>query len=373
MEISVKPVRSHRELRKFIYLPARIHRNHDTWLPPIYMDEWEFFNPKKNKSFGYCDTILLLAWKNGKAVGRIMGIINKRYNEIHHENHARFIFMECYHDREVFHALISAVEDWAREKGMVKVIGPLGFSDKDPQGFQINGFEYQTILATVGNYPYMVDLLEKEGYTKKVDLRDYLIDIPSELPELYKRVYRRVSHRADFEIIEFENRKQLKPYIIPVLQLMNDTYSVIYGFVPLTEKEMIELAKRYLPVLDPHFVKVVKVADEIVGFVIGMPDISEGLKKSHGHLFPFGIFHILRTMKKATHLTLLLGAIKPDFRNFGVDVMMGIKMMETASARNIKTIESHLILEHNHRMNGEVEKVGGKIIKRFRIFQKDLV
>lgn len=373
MDIIVKPVSGKRELRQFIYLPARIHTHHETWLPPIYMDEWEFFNPKKNKSFSYCDTILLLAWKKGKVVGRIMGIINRRYNKLHNERHGRFIFMECYEDREVFHALIHAVEEWAREHGMTKLVGPLGFSDKDPQGFQIEGFDYQTILATVGNYPYMVDFLEQEGYTKKVDLKDYLIEVPETLPEVYERAYRMLSSRNDMKIVEFGSRKELKPFIIPVLQLMNDTYSVIYGFVPLTEKEMVELAKRYLPVLNPHFVKVVTNEGSVIGFVVGMSDLSEGLKKSGGHLFPFGLVHILRSLKKTTHLTLLLGAIHPEFRNKGIDVLMGIRLIETASKRNIKTIESHLILEHNKRMNGEVERVGGKVIKKFRIFQKDLV
>ncbi len=373
MDVNIQPVITRRELKKFIYLPEKIHKDHKTWLPPIYQDEWAFFNPKKNKAFGYCDTVLYLAYRGQEPVGRIMGIINHKYNEAHQEKYGRFIFMECYDDQAVAHALITKVEEWAREKGMEKLIGPLGFSDKDPQGFQIMGFEYQTVVAMVGNYEYMVHLIENEGYTKKVDLHDYLVTVPEVLPQLYQRVYERISGRTEFyEMKEFTSRKELKKYIVPVFRLTNEIYAPIYGFVPLSEKEMYELADRYIPILDPHFAKVVLVNGEVVAYVVGMPDISEGIKKAKGRLFPFGFIHILRSMKKAKGIVLLLGGIKPEFRNNGMDVLMGIKMMESAAERGMETIESHLILETNKSMIGEVEKVGGKLIKKFRIFQKDL-
>ncbi len=374
MEVSIRPVKTKSELKQFIYLPAEIHKNHKTWLPPIYKDEWAFFNPKKNKSFLYSDTVLYLAYQDKKVVGRIMGIIHKKYNEIHNEKNGRFFLMECYDDKEIAHALISAVEDWAREKGMEKLIGPLGFSDKDPQGFQISGFEHQTVVATVGNYEYMPRLIENEGYTKKVDLHDYIISIPDELPILYQKVYERISSRNShrYEMVEFKTKRDLKKYIIPVFRLINEIYEPIYGFIPLSEKEMYELADQYLPILEPEFVKAVLVEGELVAFVIAMPEISEGIKRSKGHLFPFGFIHILRSMKKSKGIVLLLGGIKPEYRKNGVDVLMGIKMMETASKRGMVTLESHLILETNKPMIGEVKKIGGKLYKEFRIFQKDL-
>ncbi len=374
MEVSIQPVKTKSDLKKFIYLPAEIHKNHKTWLPPIYKDEWAFYNPEKNKAFLYSDTVLYLAYRGKKAVGRIMGIIHNKYNEIHNEKNGRFFSMECYEDDEVAHALITAVEEWAREKGMEKLIGPLGFSDKDPQGFQISGFEHQTVVATVGNYDYMPRLIENEGYTKKVDLHDYIISIPDELPILYKKVYDRISSRNShrYEMVEFGSKKELKKYIIPVFRLINEIYEPIYGFIPLTEKEMYELADQYLPILEPEFVKAVFVEGELVAFVIAMPEISEGIKRSKGHLFPFGFIHILRSMKKSKGIVLLLGGIKPEYRKNGVDVLMGIKMMESASKREMVTLESHLILETNKPMIGEVQKIGGKLYKKFRIFQKDL-
>jgi hypothetical protein len=373
MEVTIQPVKTRRDLRKFIYLPEKIHEGHETWMPPLYADEWAFFNPKKNRSFHYSDTVLYLAFKGEKVVGRIMGIINHRYNEIHHEQDGRFIFMECYDDQEVAHALITAVEVWAREKGMVRLVGPLGFSDKDPQGFQIEGFRYPSVVAMVGNHPYMPKLIEKEGYVKKVDLHDYYIDVPEVLPKLYQRVYERISNRSvTYEMLEFKTKKELKDYIVPCFRLVNEIYTPIYGFVPMTEKEMMELAKRYLPALNPHFVKVVLDKGEVIAFIVGIPDFSEGAKKAKGRLFPFGFIHILRALKKSRHLVLLLGGIKPEYRNNGLDVLMGIKMLESASKNGMETIESHLILETNTPMIGEVLKVGGRLVKKFRIFQKEL-
>jgi hypothetical protein len=372
MTIKIIEVKTKRDLRKYIYLPEKIHANDENWVPPIYSDEWNFYNPKKNKSFSYCDTILLLALKNGKVAGRIMGIINHRYNELKNEKHGRFEFLECRDEPSVAHALISQVEDWAKNRGMNHLVGPLGFSDKDPQGFLIEGFDHLAIIATTYNREYMVNLITKEGYIKNVDLLDYIIEVPADIPEIYKRIYKRLSHKADFKIVEFANRKEIKPYIIPVLQLMNETYGEIYGFVPLDEKEMVDLAKRYLPILHPDFIKLVLLEKEVIGFVVGIPDLSTGLKKAKGKLFPFGIFKIFRAMKKSKRLNLLLGAIKPKYQGLGIDVIMGVKMMESAIQRGMTEIESHLILENNHKMNGEVIKAGGKVYKQFRIYKKAL-
>ena len=342
-------------------------------MPPLYVDEWAFFNPKKNKSFQYSDTVLYLAYRGKEAVGRIMGIINHRYNEIHKENDGRFIFMECGDDQEVAHALITAVEEWARGKGMSRMVGPLGFSDKDPQGFQIEGFQHQAVVAMVANHPFMPKLIEKEGYVKKVDLHDYYIRVPEVLPKLYQRVYDRISGRSSsYEMLEFTSKKKLKEYIVPCFRLVNEIYAPIYGFVPMTDKEMVELAKRYLPALNPHFVKMVIDKGEVVAFVVGISDFSEGAKKAKGRLFPFGFIHILRALKNSKLLVLLLGGIKPEYRNNGLDVLMGIKMLESASKNGMESIESHLVLETNTPMIGEVKKVGGELFKKFRIYQKDL-
>ena len=371
-ELIIKEVITKKDLRKFIYLPAKVHKNDPEWLPPIYMDEWALFNRKKNKSYQYADAVLYLAFRDKEPVGRIMGIINRRYNEIQNERHGRFCFMECFEDQEVVHALISKVEDWAKERGMEKMVGPLGFSDKDPQGFQIEGFEYPSFIVSATNSPYMPLLIEKEGYVKKVDLVNYFIKRPEKLPVIYERAYSRITRNSGFKIIEFNSKKEIKPYIIPVLELMNDAFEEIYGFVPLTDEEKIEFADRYLLIIDPKFVKLVEVEGNVVGFAIGIPDISPGIKAAKGKLFPFGIIKILRESKRSKKLLMMLGGIKKEFRGQGVDVLMAVRILESCIKHKMDSIDVHLVLETNTRMRAEAERVDGQIIKKFRIYQKSL-
>ena len=373
-DIIIQEVTSKSYLRKFIHLPASIHQNHDNWVPPIYMDEWEFFNPKKNKCFDSCDTILLLAYRSDKVVGRIMGIIHRKYNEKHQENHARFAFFETWNDEEVASTLIGAIEIWGRKKGMNRLVGPLAFSDKDPQGFLIEGFDEPAVIASNCNFPYQAELLEKNAYSKQVDLVVYQIKIPNPIPEFYLKIQERaIRINAGLTILEFTSRRKVKPYIHKVLHLLNQTFTEIYGFTPFTEAEMDDFANRYLFLINPRFIKIaVNSEDKVVAFVIAMSHIGEGIKKAKGYLFPFGIFRIFAAGRKTNQLNLMLGGIDPDFRGKGLDVMMGVKLMQSAMKQGKTVIDSHLELEYNTKVRAEMEKMGGIVYKRFRIFGKDL-
>jgi hypothetical protein len=373
MSIEIKLVHTKKDLKTFIYLPEKINAGYKNWLHPIFMDEWSFFQPKSNKSFSYCDTFLALAYKDGKAAGRIMGIINRQYNELHNEPYARFYGLESINDKEVMHALIGYAEDWAKKNGMKKVIGPLGFSDKDPQGLLIEGFDVPVVIVSPCNQEYLVKLLEQEGYTKFRDLVDYKLEIPKEIPELYKRISERTQRNGSYHLHTFKSKRELKPWIKPVFQLINDTYKHIYGFVPLSDKEIDELVGKYLPLLDPRFVKIItNDAKETIAFVVAMPDLSEGVRKAKGRILPLGIFYILRSAKKTDRLVTMLGAIKEEYRGKGLDTLMGIELFESAHKARLKEIDSHLILEVNTRMRSEYERMGALIHKRFRIYEKNI-
>ncbi len=370
--VSIREVKTRRDLRRFIYLPAAVHRGDQSWLPPVWSDEWTLFDRKKNNSFAYADAVMFLAEREGITVGRIMGIISHRYNEIKNEKDGRFCFIEAYNDHEVIGEMIDAVSRWAKERGMNRLVGPLGFSDKDPQGLQVEGFEFPSLITTPTNNRYIPEIIEKLGLIKKTDLVDYLVDIPKTLPPLFEKILQRFEGNGQFEVLEFGSTRELKPYIIDVLELMNKTFTEIYGFVPLTDREKNELARRYLPLLDPAFIKMVRTEGNLVGFAIGMPDISEGIRKAGGRLLPFGIFRIIRSAKKTDNLIMMLGGIAKEFRGQGLDVLMGTKILKSAWQKGMKTIDSHLVLETNSRMRAEYERLGGRIIRRFRIYQKEL-
>lgn len=372
MSVEVRPVSGRKELKQFIFLPEQIHKHHKKWLPPIYMDEWQFYDPKRNPAFGHADTLLLLAWREGKPVGRIMGIVNRRYNEKSGEHTARFGFLECYDEQEVASALLGAVEVWARGLGMDRVVGPMGFSDQDPEALMIEGFEMETCLALYHNFDYMPRLIEAAGYAKEVDYVGYIVPVPDKLPPLYERVCERLGRQHEFTLLEFPNKRVLKRYIRKVFELMNDTYGHLYGYVPLTAAEMDEFARRYLPVVDVRFVKVALKGDEVVAFVIGMPNINSGIRRARGRLFPFGILHILWSLKRSKKLDLFLGAIRPDCRGRGLDVLIGAAMMRSAKAAGFTVMDAHKEMETNLAVRAEMERVGGQVKKRFRIYQKSL-
>ncbi len=374
MDILVKPVCTRKDLKEFIYLPAKIHRDHPNWIPPLYSDDWSFFSSKKNKSFEYSDVIMLLAYKGDEVVGRIMGIINRKYNEQHREKHARFNYLETWDDRDVIEVLIRHVESWARIKGMVKVVGPLAFSDKDPQGYLISGFDEPISIAAHCNFEYLVKHLDALGYNKDIDLVVYKIKIPDSTPALYLKVAERaVRNNPGVKLLEFTRRRDLKPWIRPIFSLINETFTEIYGFMPFTPEEMDDFANRYLLLMDARYIKaVVNERNEAIGFVIAMPDISKGIKKSKGYILPFGIIRILLAGKRSNQLNLLLGAVHPDYQNRGLDSIMGSALLESARKGGLKYIDSHLEMESNSKVRAEMEYMGGEVYKKYRIFGKSL-
>ena len=375
MDIEIREVKSRKDLKKFIFLPEKIHQNHSNWVHPIYMDDWELFDPKRNKSFKHCDYILLLAYKGEVVVGRCMGLIHRDYNKQNNEKHGRFSFIETYNDQYVYHALIDYISKWSKAKGMEKLVGPLAFSDKDPQGFLIEGFDEPHVLASNCNYKYMVDLTLNEGFSKKVDLVVYKIEITDVLPLIYQKINDRFNrNETSIKILEFKSRKKIKPLIRPVLQLINETFTEIYGFTPFNKKEMDDFANRYLYLINPCFIKVaINNEGEVIGTIIAMSDLGKGIQKAKGRLFPFGFYHILTAGKKSKQLNLLLGAIDPRYQGRGLDVLMGIKLIASAKEAGKTVIDSHLELEYNTKVRAEMERMGGVVYKRYRLFEKDLL
>ncbi len=373
MAVTLKEVTTKRELRKFIYLPAEVHKDHKNWIPPLYIDEWDFYNPKKNHSFEHCDSILVLAYNNNKVVGRIMGIINHKYNHLQKEKTGRFFNMDCFDDPVIATTLLKYIEDWALKKGMTKLVGPLGFSDKDPQGLLIEGYHEPIVLATNCNYEYQTSLVEQNGYSKEVDLVVYKMKIPEKIPASYEEIKSRCLSRNNIKLLEFKSKKELRPYIKPVFYLINETYANIFAFAEIEPGEMDYMANRYMPVINPKYVKLVlDNNNQLIAFVIAIPDVAEGIRLAKGKLFPTGLLKIIRSSKRTKLLVLFLGAVKDEYRNSGLDALMAVSMLQEAKAGGMEVIDSHLVLENNVKMRAEYERIGGEVYKRYRIFQKEI-
>jgi hypothetical protein len=374
MGFSIREVGGRRDLRRFIRLPERLHRGHATWVPPLYREEWRYFNPERNRAFSSCDTLLLLALEGSEPVGRVMGIIHHRHNALRGHRTARFAYLESREDPELVGALLGRVEDWARRRGMNRIVGPFGFSDQDPEGFLIEGFEHRATVVTYHNFPWMPVLVEAHGYGKEVDYVVYRLEVPREIPARWTAVMERIRRRGNFEIVEARSRREVRPWIRPAFRLMNETFSSaeIYGFAPLDEADMEDLARRFMSIVDPRFLKGVRKGDELVAFMIGIPDMTRGIQRARGRLFPLGWFHILRAARRTRQLDLLLGGIKAPYRGMGLDVLMALKMRISAQEAGFQVVDSHHELESNTAVRVLMEKWGGKVYKRFRVYQKPL-
>jgi hypothetical protein len=374
MSIEIKEVISKKDLKTFIYLPEAIHAGHQNWLHPLYMDEWKFFSAKKNSLFEHNDTILLLAFEGNKPVGRIMGIVPHHYNQKHNLKSARFAYFECYQDSRVFDSLIEYIENWAKKRNCNEVVGPMGFSDKEPQGFVIKGFDSETMLVTNCTFPFMVDFIESNGYKPHVDLCQYELPLKENMIDRYKIFAQRVESQNSINIHEFSSTRSVRPFVVPVFDLINKTYLDIYGFSPLTAKEANEFSNRFLPLLDPRLIKIITNNNkEVIAFIISMPDLSKGIKKAKGRILPFGWIPILRSGKKTERLVLILGAIAEDLRNKGLDAVLAHRLLKSAIQRGFTTIDSHLIMKDNFKMRQEIERHENyRLYKEYRIFRKEI-
>lgn len=372
MDIEVREVRTRQDLRAFIRLPFGLHRGHTGWVPPLLGEERRYFRRRTNRAFAFSDAVLALACRGRRPIGRIMGIINHRYNRARAESRARFGFLECPDDTATAAALLAFVEDWARGKGMDRVVGPLGFSDQDPQGFLIEGFEHEPAVGTYYNHAYMTALVEAAGYAKDMDYVVYRVDLRGGVPEFYRRIADRAARRNVCRLAEFKSRRELEKVMMPILHLMNECFRELYGYHELDEREMIALGERFLPVLDPRFVKLAMNGSDVVGFNIAMPNMAPGFRKAGGRLFPLGMLWILRAARRTKQLDSLVGGIRADFRGKGVDAILGCATMASAIAAGLDFVDTHHELEYNRKVRGEMEKLGGVVYKRQRVYGKDL-
>lgn len=374
MSVSIKPVKSRRELRWFIKLPAEIHLGHAQWVPPLYALERRYFNPRINPSLKSHEINLLLAYRGNLVVGRLMLGIHHAYNSLCGEKNARFSSFECRNDPEAAEALLDHAEQWSRDRGMDKLVGPLGLSDTlpEPQGLLIEGYEFNPAILTNCNFPYLIEFLERAGYRKDVDYVAYKVPIPGELPEFYRKITQRVLRKKRYELLEFRRTRDLKAYAASVFNLMNESFRGFYGYMPHETGDIARIPGFAVRILAPRCVKLASHQGEIVGFILALPNMSTGIRRSKGRLLPLGILRMVRAAKRSPQLDLLFGAIKEGHRGRGVDVLMAAKLLEDAADSGFVFLDSHLELESNTRIRNEMEAMGGRVYKRFRVFQKML-
>ena len=309
----IKPTK--KNLKAFIQFQIDLYKGNEYYVPPFVLDEINTLNPASNPAADFCDQVLFMAYRDGKPVGRIAGIINKQVNAKSNETNARFGFIDFIDDNEVSAALLKAVEDWACSKGMTRVIGPLSFTDLDQEGMLVEGYEELSTMATIYNYPYYPAHMERLGYTKESDWIEFQMGVPDAIPERYERIAEIVKKKFGLKVLKFKSRKLLKEkYGHALFELINEAYKDLYQYSPLTQRQIDHYISIYLDLLDLDLVTLIVDSEEkLVCVGISMPSMSRALQKSRGKLFPFGWYHLLKGIKgKNDRVDLLLVAAHPS-------------------------------------------------------------
>ncbi len=352
--IPIQPTKS--ELTKFVQFGIDHYKGNKYFVPPLIMDDINTLLPDKNPAFDFCEAQSFMAYRDDKPVGRITGIINKTVNERTGDPAVRFGFIEFIDDDEVVYALMDAVENWGRERGMKTIVGPLGFTDLDHEGMLTYGYEEIGTMATIYNYDYYPRQMERRGMEKEAEWVEFRIAVPDKVPEKIARVGDIVKRRFGLSVPKLTSKKLLKEkYGHALFQLINEAYDELYGFSPLTDRQIDHYIEQYLGILDLRDVCVIVDKDEkLVGVGISIPSFSKALQKSGGKLFPFGWWHLLKAMKgKNEVVDLLLVAIKKEYQSKGVNALLFTELIPAYVRRGYKYAESNPELADNSSVQSQ--------------------
>lgn len=368
--IQIVPVKSKKDLKKFILLPWKIYRGNPYWVPPLIMDQKNMFNPKKNPFFEHADVQNFLALKHGEVAGRITAIINHNHNQFHNEKTGFFGFFESENDEDVARALFEAAEDWIRKRGMDRIRGPMNFSTNDTCGLLIDAFDSPPVILMPYNPPYYKELIEKAGYGKVKDLYAYFMDDSTPISDKVKRISDIIKRRHNVTIRSV-NMKKFREDVELVKIVYNEVWSKNWGFVPLTDAEIDHIAKELKPVVDPDLAIFAFVDGEPAGFSLTLPDMNQALIKINGRLFPFGLIKLLWYSRKIDTVRVFIMGVREKFRHLGIDAVFYYETYTRGTRKGFHKGEFSWILEDNYNMRNTLEKMGARIYKTYRIFEKE--
>ncbi len=376
MSVEIKEVQSRRELREFVNFPEKLYRHNPYYVPPLEFDQMDTLDQKKGAAQEFCDSKLYLAYKDGKLAGRVAAIVNRLANKQWNHKEVRFGWYDFIDDREVSKALMDKVEEFGRKYGMESVVGPLGFTDFDPEGLLIEGFDQLSTMALIYNYPYYVDHIEEMGFQKDADWIEYKIEVPKALPERVARMANIIEQRANVHVTPL-TRKLIKEkdYAHKIFKMINECYKNLYNFTVLPEKMADKYIGFYLKVLDLNYVSLVENdKDEIVAFGITMPSIVRALQRSRGKLFPFGWWYLAKSLffKREEGVEMLLVGVNPEYRNSGVNTLVQLDMFNKYTDAGVKWAETNAILETNIKNQGQFKEFDRECKKRRRSYIKPL-
>ena len=373
--LTVRPVRGRGDLREFIRLPFRLHRD-TPWVPPLILERRQFLDREKNPFFEHAEAEYFLAERDGQVVGRITAHVDERWTKFQGGNDGMFGFFESEDDSETARALVDAATGWLRQRGRERMLGPMDFTTNDECGLLIEGHDRDPLVLEPWHPPHYRELLEGLGMTKTMDLLMW---------ELYLG---RLKHGDRFhDFIHEADRKSRSEHGVSVrhmrkrdlhaevarfMEVYNAAWGPNWGFVPITEEEVRFQAKNLKPILDENWAMIAERDGEVVGAALTLPDINQVLAKMNGRLLPFGWWHFLTGRRSIDKVRVFALGVKPEYQHFGVAAALYVRHMEVAARAPQKGGEMGWILEVNEPMNRAMEGMGGSIVKRYRLYELPL-
>jgi len=368
--IEIREVEDKRGLSEFIKLPFSLYKDNPYWVPPL-ISEMRNLLSEKNPFFEHAEAKLFLAFKEGKPVGRIAAIVDKNYIDFQKEKTGFFGFFECVEDFKVAESLFSQAKKWLREKGMEHMLGPMNPSTNDECGFLLEGFDSSPMIMMPYTYKYYLDYAEGFGLRKAKDLFAYYRYTKDPPPEKLLRILNKVEKNKRIKVrpVNLKNLKEDAPLIKTVY---NSAWAQNFGFVPLTDKEFDLMVKRLKPLVIPDFVPLAFVDGEIAGVALGVPDYNQVLKRLGGKLGPLEIVKLLWYSRKIRDVRLMVLGVRPEYRKMGIDALLYWEIFKTAEKRRYRGGELSWVLEDNYLTNRAIQMWGGKLYKKYRLYQMEI-
>ena len=378
--LEIRKVETKKDLETFIDFHYDLYKGNKYDAPNLFSDDLNTLSKDKNAAFDFCEAEYFLAYRDGKLAGRVAAIINNKANEKWQRKSVRFGWIDFIDDLEVSKALLSAVEDFGRAKGMTEVIGPLGFTDMDPEGMLTWGFEQLGTMATIYNYPYYPQHIEKMGgYEKDNDYVEYKLFVPDEVPEKLTKISRMIEARYNLHVKKLTKKDVFEGgYGHRIFSLINETFKDLYGYSQLSERQIKQYVNMYLPMADLDLITLIEdgnADNKLVGVGITLLSFSRALQKCHrGRLLPFGWWHMLRVLKmhKADIVDLLLMGVLPEYRLKGANALLFSDLIPRYQKYGIKWGESQVEMETNTHVQSQWQYFDSEMHKRRRCFKKML-
>lgn len=376
MHIEIKPVAPEKkELTRYVKFGIDLYKDNPCYVPPLIFDEVNTLRPDKNPAFDHCVAQSFMAWDGDRPVGRITLIVNELANKRSGRRQARFGFVDFIDDDRVVDAMFATAESWARQHGMNELVGPMGFSDMDHEGMLVEGFDEMGTMATIYNHAYYPRQLERLGFKKDADWIEYRITVPDKVPDKMMRISKIVKEKYGLRNLKYTSGAKIKKdYGVALFELINRAYDKLYGYTPLTPRQIEYYIDMYLDILRLEYVSViVDRNDRLVGVGISMPSLSKALRASAGRLFPMGWYKLMRAIRGRNDvIDLMLVAIDPEYQGKGVNSLLFSDLLPLYIKNGIKFAESNVELEDNAGVQSQWQYFERRQHRRRRAYRKIL-